>query len=248
MCRIFESSKVFLIVVSLFIVFVSCSYGQSQIVNSKGNAYSWVELNKMTPYMKLNDDYTVYFDRTTAEKDNISPKLLRLGADYEQYHNNLIKIVKTDGIYSQKAKELPNRQKFANLFISSTSNLQTTADDLACGGSQQKPHPCPPRKNSGYYKNTLTELSNYLKNAGFHNTYWPGCGNGNYNCATDFTRWVNAYSCTWGSFRMQASAFTSGSKWTYWTQSPEPNPEIFSYSWPVWWWGTYVQWWHTNYC
>ncbi|MBI2530149.1 MAG: hypothetical protein HYW05_03320 [Candidatus Diapherotrites archaeon] len=215
---------------------------------SENYNYNLAELNKLLPYMALNKDYSVKFDSVVA-KAELPEKYVKLGKLYEEYHNNFIQAAKANGVYSNKIKELPDNQFFSNFFESkSTMTAQATisASSLVCGGSQQQPHQCPARVNSGISKKSQTEISNYLKGMGFHNTYWPGCGPQGYTCSTDFTKWISAYNCTWGSFRTQANIFQSGTKWTYRTQSPEPNPEIFSYSWPVYWWGTYVSWWHLS--
>lgn len=213
--------------------------------------YNLAELNRLTPYMSLNKDYSVNFDSIRANTDKLPNSYVRLGERYEFYHNNLLQIAKAEGIYSKRIKELPDNQLFSSFFESkstTTAQAAISASSLVCGGSQQQPHPCPARVNSGILKKSQTEISNYLKGIGFHNTYWPGCGPQEYTCSTDFTKWISAYNCTRGSFRTQASLFQSGTKWTYRTQSPEPNPEIFSYSWPVYWWGTYVSWWHLSFC
>jgi hypothetical protein len=223
-----------------------------ETVSAEKYNYNLNELNKLTPYMVLNKDYTVAFDSAKAKMDKLPNNYIKLGERYEKYHNNFVKIARTEGINSSKINQLPDRQLFSAFFESKDTKMTTqvtaAASSLVCGGSQQQPHRCPARIDSGVYRKSQTEISAYLRSSGFHNTYWPGCGSQRYNCATDFTRWVSAYSCTWGSFRTQANLFQNGTRWSYRTQSPEPNPEIFSYSWPVYWWGPYVQWWHISFC
>ncbi len=220
-----------------------------------GSSYSVSELNSLSPYMKINKDYSVTFDISKAKANGLPKRLIQMGVEYSAYNNKSVAIIKSEGIYSGKLKALPESSKFNAVFdamssgsADATMRAATTTSNLVCGGSQQQPHICPARKNSGIFKATKTEISNNVKSQGFHNTYWPGCGSTGYSCPEDFTKWVNAYSCTWGSFRTQARILQQGSSWTYWTQTPEPNPEIFSYNWPVYWWGQYVQWWHNRLC
>jgi hypothetical protein len=134
------------------------------------------------------------------------------------------------------------------LYLSKKVNM-SLAGPLVCGGGTDKPHKCPLHVQSSVKKNTEVEIKNYLKGIGYHNTYYPGCGvNPLYPCSVDFSLWVNGSSvpaCTYGAFRSQAVLNKMGSQWSFWTQSPEPNPEILNYSWPATWWGSYVFWWHS---
>ncbi len=131
-----------------------------------------------------------------------------------------------------------NIAKFEKFFesVAEGNNTSQESGDV-CGGSQNNPHPCPPWNNSGIYKNSRTAIVNYLLSIGFHQTAWYASYNNN-----DYTKGCDAYGCSSPIFRTQAIIFQSDSLWSYRTQTPEPNPEIFSYTWPVWWWGSYVQW------
>ncbi len=72
---------------------------------------------------------------------------------------------------------------------------------------------------------------------GYHQVQIPWSSNPSIDYAQD----VTAYGCNDGVFREQAIIRSSI---TYETYTPEPNPEIVSYSWPSWWWGPYVLAWH----
>jgi hypothetical protein len=119
------------------------------------------------------------------------------------------------------------------------------------GGGPLAPAYCPGWNFPSTLYNSQTAANNTLYGQGYHNTYSPGCGYGN-SCATDFTKWINSNGCNIGVFRTQAITYTvntsSGIKWKYKYQTPEPNPEILSYAWPAPWWGPYVAWWHNSYC
>ncbi len=228
-----------------------------------------VAMKAVAPYMKMQKDYTVVFDESAARKAGIDAATAAVGRDYAAFHNPLMASIRKNGIYDAKpdpvlaARFEPFFQYVAEtgdigltavtaaraeslLFSSEPKTLRKVLFQTACGGGRSRPHSCPARAESGVYRNTLADLSSYLRSNGFQITRPPGCG---YGCTTDFTRWVNAYSCSWGSFRTQANARQVGNRWTYSTQTPEPNPEIFHYIWPAYpWWGSYVQWWHQSYC
>ncbi|MFH0836066.1 MAG: hypothetical protein V1834_02780 [Candidatus Micrarchaeota archaeon] len=233
-------------------------------------------MQALTPFMNLDEsDYSVSFDYSRAKISGLSANALRLGKNYERFHNQVISsvmrgtypagidsslsaefepmfryVAETGDMISASSPISINKMRTANAlsFDSFVPSFTRRLSYLVCGGDQQHPHKCPTRVNTGIYKSTLTEMQNYLKSAGYHNTYWPGCGIGGYPCQYDFSKTAYAYGCNGGQFRNQANIAKSGSKWTYSWQSPEPNPEIFSYSWPVYWWGTYVNWWHNSYC
>ncbi len=156
----------------------------------------------------------------------------------------------------QKSQEELTANANTNISLLHLSRKQFVdlAEPQVCGGGKDKPHTCPKRVESGVYKNTQTEIANYVKGLGYHNTYFPGCGIGGYSCTTDFSKNLSAYSCSSGVFRMQANLSTkttsTGVKWTFsiqgTQQTPEPNPEILSYVPPAIWWPGYVNWWHTE--
>ncbi|MEK6970263.1 MAG: hypothetical protein AABW68_01050 [archaeon] len=171
--------------------------------------------------------------------------------------------VRTSTIPLPLASQIPKKSQ-EELATNANSNISLLhirkkqyvdlAEPQVCGGGKDKPHVCPKRFESGVYKSTQTEIGNYVKGLGYHNTYFPGCGIGGYPCTTDFSKNLSAYSCSSGIFRMQANLSTkitsTGVKWTFSTQGsqqyPEPNPEILSYFPPAIWWPGYVNWWHTE--
>ncbi len=120
---------------------------------------------------------------------------------------------------------------------------------FACnGGGPTAPAYCPSWNYPSTLYSSQTAVKSALAQMGFHNTYAPGCG-WEYSCSSDYTKWISANGCNLGVFRTQAIPYsvntTSGIKWKYRYQTPEPNPEILSYTWPAAiWWGPYVLWWH----
>ncbi len=116
----------------------------------------------------------------------------------------------------------------------------------ACGDwDHPVPNYTPPRGGA-----STSNPERVLLDLGFHHTVWPGCNYAPWsNCgARDFTK-GRSYSGPYGTcgsprFRNQGRILSSTS---YEIQYGEPNPEIFSYSWPYWNWGAYVKWWHGRY-
>lgn len=203
-------------------------------------------LSELTPFVRPNPDGTIYFDAASAVTAKLSVEMVQMGREYEKYHNGLITSVMSKGV--KNARQGASQSKFESFFrqiaragdITGTSPLQ-----MACGGGMLMPHPKKDRIDSNIYKSSREELEAHLYSLGYHRTEPPGCGP-IVNC-DDFTQWVDAYGCTQGAFRMQANVRHVATGWTYSTQGPEPNPEIMSYSWPAYWWGAYVAWWHARY-
>jgi hypothetical protein len=118
-----------------------------------------------------------------------------------------------------------------------------------CGGNKDDPHPCPPYKwwggeKGGETRDTEQGVVNFLENIGYHET----SDTVNYYDANEYTLVINnsdiAYGCPGGPFRSQALVTEVDEGWTYKSQAPEPNPEVFSYQWPNLLWPEYVVWWH----
>ncbi len=159
----------------------------------------------------------------------------------------LINSIQSKSITSVAEKGNLYSKKPLVLNFSEKKKIQTIS--LACnGGGPTAPAYCPGWQFPSTQYSTLTTASNAVRQMGYHNTYSPGCGYGN-PCNVDFTKWIYANGCNLGVFRSQAIPYQSGAIWKLKFQSPEPNPEIYSYTWPAAvWWGPYVFWWHTYYC
>ncbi len=240
-------------------------------------------LEQLSPFIYLNSvsDYSIKFDEQKAHNAGISQDAIKIGKEYESFHNQAVSSIKQRGIYDAKLVDQTALKQFEPffLFVAETGmmhqkTLTTPTADVSgtvplirivkqkgveqntknknrlidvCGGSREHPHHCPARVPSRISRSSSSAMSTYLISSGFHNTYYPGCGTARPSCP-GFTRWISTYSCASGIFRTEAWLTGSGSSWSYSTQTPEPNPEIFSYGWPVWWWYDYVSWWHSAYC
>ncbi len=221
-----------------------CSNSQptkSFVVNPPGV----VKLDELDKYMTIDENYKLHFDTKQAIKDSLPPRIIYFGLKAERVNNKMIYELKTyEEVSEETIREIETLYGPSFKYISSQplDKYQTRAE--ACGGGYDNPHDCPPRLDSGIYRDTRDDIVDYLLDNGLHIV--PRYAS--YDYGDDYAKVVSAYGCGGGPFRHQAWPSPSGSVWTYRYQTPEPNPEIFSYWWPAYWWGPYVQWWHRNYC
>ena len=102
-----------------------------------------------------------------------------------------------------------------------------------CGGAPWNPQPEP----DVFLRYSSLGASNYLVYNGYHVVaFYATTAYGN-----DYAKETNAFGCNNGEMRMQGLVQTTN---TYNSQGPEPNPEIHSYTAPIWWWDGYVIAWH----
>lgn len=160
--------------------------------------------------------------------------------------NDLINATSNDSTNEIVPKGSLKLQNLSSINFSSKSSMKTIS--LACnGGGPTSPAYCPPWKYPTQTFSTKGKAVNFLLGQGYHKTNSVGCGYS--TCPDDYTKPIFANSCNLGVFRTQGIVYASGSSWKYRYQTPEPNPEIFSYTWPAAvWWGPYVAWWHVSYC
>lgn len=169
-----------------------------------------------------------------ARRAGVSAEALALGHRLVALNNRIVMAAIRDEEVSLDASD------FA--FIEPLFRHQAQAGSHC--GSFRNPTPCPPRVQSGQFFSTEAEVMQHLISLGYHRTAnYAGGSSGR-----DYTLVVDHPACGTGPFRIQANIRQQGPCWTYSTQGPEPNPEIRSYSWPHFWWGGYVAWWHAVYC
>ncbi len=222
-------------------------------------------LEEMDDYIRLNSEYILHVDTKQANKDDISSDSQSIALTYSNLNNNIMygkekDIRQTKLRNSAKIEELledfepyfmliasgettvaPSASKFGGSIDQDSS---ITPQDGGCGGNRQDPHLCPSRNWSGYYRSQKSDVQNYLKDKGYHETAAYAA----YETDTDWTKCVSAYGCSGCAFRSQAIIRQRVGSWTYNTQRPEPTPEVLNYVWPTWNWGTYVEWWHSSFC
>jgi hypothetical protein len=204
---------------------------------------------EIDPFVAINDDKSLTFDQEAALKSGVDPDDVIVGIEFTEIQNKLMILIKEDGFGSAKIdkQQIKKFEPFfervateTGLSISPSSNSSLL--EFVCGGGPDSPHPCPDPVNSTIFYTTRGGIEYYLESQGYHQTY-PYAGD-----IYDWTLGCGHFGCSSPTFRTHARVFTTGGLWTYWTQHPEPNPEILNYSWPAYWWGSYVYWWHTEYC
>ncbi|MEP0824649.1 MAG: hypothetical protein HRF40_04120 [Nitrososphaera sp.] len=209
-------------------------------------------LTELEPFMTVNEDKSVTFDSKAARKEGITAEDIRVGQEFVDMQNEMMQVVKKEGMDSPNI-DRAKVKKFERFFLAVANGNRSSAESGeataqasgdVCGGSQSNPHPCPLWQESRVYRSSEQAITEYLWAQGFHRTLQYA----SYGNPYDFTEGCDAYGCSSPIFRTQAIIYQSGSQWTYRYQTPEPNPEIYDYVWPVYWWGSYVQWWHENYC
>ena len=125
---------------------------------------------------------------------------------------------------------------------SKTIPVHHSAQGTACGGGFEDHHALPPIIPVGDY-DTISDAKSSLISRGYHMV--DSYASGTYTW--DYAKNIAAYGCSDGEMRSQALIRQSGGEYYYNSQSPEPNPEVLGYSWPAYWWGPYVFYWHYIY-
>lgn len=217
-------------------------------------------------YMTLHEDNTLSVDDVRARSDGVSPRRVRTATKFETMHNLLIDSLGSAESPSQSDRYRGLQSWFEPYFqlVASgkprkairpeTTEAGSALDrdgvgtlDGGCGGTRKDPHNCPGRSvtTDGPW-DSQSAVQNALVNKGFHET--AGYASGYAGDGRDYTKGVDASGCSSPKFRTHVIIFEDGGDWLYNTQTPEPNPEVLDYVWPTVTWGTYVEWWHTEFC
>jgi hypothetical protein len=202
------------------------------------------------------------FNKKESEKLGFNKKSIDTFEQLNDYNNELISDI--DKNFSNKEfinkyplvktyfKEARLRQNkgiktevsYANTSINkSLFEVNTFADNSQnqCG-TWGNPKPTSAKNWVTWNVNTNTTPYNW----GYHNT-------ASYVGTNDMTRtktWNSGW-CNYGSFRdhiIPKDIYKLiEQNYDGWSPNGEPNPEVFSYSWPYWNWPSYAQWWHNTY-
>ncbi len=217
------------------------------------------ELSKLEPFMTYERNgifQSQAFNSNAAIKAGFSIEAVLTAREIVAYQNalaNKARAAQTTDITSLDItlEKFPRLHRLYQALTDQSSvesaSLDANAVILAavnpCGDYN---HPVP-NSTPSWYNFTSSNPATTLKNWGFHNTSSYACGYGSCS-SSDFTRgrsYTSSYgTCSSPRFRDQGRIVSATS---FRIQYGEPNPEIFSYSWPYWNWGTYVQWWHSKY-
>lgn len=213
------------------------------------------DLSLLEPYVhhvKVKGVQTQVLDTEAALAAGFSSEVILLANEMVTYQNDLV-MAESKKSPSPKVEKYPRVKQFFDLATSNlTSGGNVSLDSVNVTAAASIP-PCGnwtypvPNYTPAWYNFTSSNPANTLKSLGFHNTASYACGYG--NCSTaDFTR-GRSYTGPYGtcsSPRFRDHGRITGTT-SFRIQYGEPNPEVLSYSWPYWNWGSYVQWWHANY-
>ncbi|MEJ5310971.1 MAG: hypothetical protein WHX52_14500 [Anaerolineae bacterium] len=206
-------------------------------------------LAALEPYISYNTQEGVQvFDAKKALSNGFSNGIVFLAEEIVAFQNELAIAAQNDRAadITQFDVTLDQYPALARLFDSAAQ--RRSGDNVPLGvdpcGTYSNPVPSYTPSWNGF---SASNPTTYLLSIGFHHTAPYACGYG--NCSTsDFTR-GRGYSgpygyCSSPRFRDHGRIWSST---TGGIQYGEPNPEIHSYSWPYWYWGSYVAWWHSVY-
>jgi hypothetical protein len=181
-----------------------------------------------------------------AYRAGVSTEALVLGHRLVTLNNRIARAARRQESLSMRAAD------FA--FVAPFFRYEAQAGMRRQCGSFSNPTVCPARIASNQCFPTDDAAEQQVISLSYHRTAdYAGGASGH-----DFTLVVPDPTCGSGPFRSQAIVHQLAGLWTYNTQGPEPNPEIFGavpgeadandYDWPYFWWGAYVFWWHTFFC
>jgi hypothetical protein len=209
------------------------------------------QLHAVAPFVKIADDKTSEFDADAAKQAGFSDQIIQLAEETVAFQNAWVARAKAGQEGSPSVEDYPLLKEFFN---KATENApkQSSANSL---NIMQTPPPCGdwtypvPNFSPGRTDFQSSDPAGTLVSFGFHVTAGYACGGSfSSSCTGDYTRgrlYNGPYgTCATPRFRDHGRVVDSD---TYNIQLGEPNPEILSYTWPYWNWGSYVQWWHDNY-
>jgi hypothetical protein len=191
------------------------------------------ELAALEPYVHFASDGTSTLDARSARRDGFSEDIVSLAEEIVAFHNELVEIEAASGVHDVERIKIsleryPRLREFFEL-----ASQESTAEKSSNGPSPLGVHAC------GTFSNPVPDYTPPRYTFG----QLPP-----YDCPNDFTRGRGYYGpygyCSSPRFRDQGR--TDGSPY-FTIQYGEPNPEIYSYSWPYWYWDAYVFWWHQTY-
>ena len=213
-----------------------------------------VEFRKLDSFVSYRENRQV-LDFAGARAAGTPESIIALAQQVIEYQNRMRTKAEEQSIESVADMNIPLTYlplliEFKGMlqnYIPSTEIVPSAPDTHPCGTySHPVPNYTPARQYLGWYN----DAHNTLLSWGFHQTAGYACGQDPFiPCDRDYTR-GRGYSGPYGycespRFRDQGTRDTGNHE--IWIQYGEPNPEIFSYVWPYWDWGWYVEWWHDTY-
>ncbi len=192
-----------------------------------------VVLAKITPYITINDDKTISFDKKDAREDGLDRKTIRQGNKIVKEQNALVK------------GEIIESKILGSYFKSKTFTEMGTTQSCNWNGAGD-----PTQNFYSTGETTLAGAQDHLSGMNYHKIAWyalhPGAWGNQELADRDHQKSVWAHGCESGVFRTEALILPDYTQ--YLESTPEPNPEYLdnSWSWPVWYWPVYVADWHDN--
>jgi hypothetical protein len=209
----------------------------------------------MEPYVTINEKKFAKIHVNEAKKNGVSQESINITKDYVKMINNLAK-EKQDNPKNKLKLSDSDKAKFSEFFAkvknvgSNKSKIVQTNSYLdyllpfayAIPCNTFGPHPQPATTFDGPYSTRAVAIASL--SSGFN----PVPNYASVNDGDDYADFVSAYFCDNGVFRIQSIVGENPNGTWYFSEhhgSGEPNPEIFGYDWPVFWWGPYAYAWHS---
>ncbi len=212
------------------------------------------EFRRLDPFVSYEGEYQI-LDSASARAAEIPDIIIALAQEVIAYQNRMREVAKAQNVKDVTELDIPLMEypllaEFAVMLRNYKPNGQVeplAPDTHPCGTySHPVPDYTPPRPHIGWYADAHSTLLSW----GFHQTAGYACGGDPFvPCERDYTR-GRGYSGPYGdcsSPRFRDHGTRDAANHDIWIQYGEPNPEIFSYWWPYWDWGWYVEWWHDTY-
>ena len=249
--------------VAMILPFSSANMAESeQTVEDSAKPYEFDEImnaiTKADPHVREFSKMLI-FDITSA-KDTMSDKEILIINDFVEMHNQYIVDIKTDpDSYHEYDPEL--EAKFAELRkqiqkslteVDHVSNLVlpeafAVFGEEVCGGGYDNHHveyQMKKVKEESSRDDAISTLEDHDYDPVPNYALYPGAQTRiDAGELIDYAKRLSVYGCNEGAFRTEAVA-TVGGTWDIWISKNEPNPDVLSYSSPVWWWTFYVHTWH----
>lgn len=194
-------------------------------------------LLKVNPFM-ANDGSSVRFDRVAAAKSGLSDYQLAIGSEIADLATDVLAGRQIDE--TRFSRYVP----FFRSIVADSSDSTGEHGDLHAAPSLTETH-CPPVASM-----SVVDGKAYALSQGYHLV--PQYASLNYG--RDYAKflttshWPASY---WPFWTYRAQIVVREDNHAVNMQSPEPNPELAAYPWPIYpgnWWGPFVYWWHHYFC
>lgn len=211
-------------------------------------------LIEMDPYVTIDEKKFAKIQMKQAKDNGISQEKINIAKDYVKMINKMAKDHQDDSKKKIKISD-EDKSKFGKFFDKIKNQGGSKAKIVKTGTfldyilpyayaipcNVWGPHNQPSTTYSGEYATRSAAVSSLSSGYNLVPDY------ASHNDGDDYADWVSAYFCANGVFRIQSIVYeNTSSNWQFsqhhWPS--EPNPEVFGYGWPAFWWGPYALAWH----